>query len=131
MADKRVTDLTELTSAASDDVVYIVDISDTTDHSSGTSKKIKISNISSSGGISSRTRVNGSTFTVTGDNRGRSYTFAFGLSGKEIIAVGSSGGRLTILDPVGGYSLSTVSVTNDTITVVDELFDDEAVIVWL
>ena len=50
MANKKVTDLTELTSAANDDLVYIVDVSDTTGSSSGTGKKITKNNLVGSGG---------------------------------------------------------------------------------
>jgi len=41
MADKKITDLTELTNPASGDYLEIVDVSDTTDDPAGTSKKIK------------------------------------------------------------------------------------------
>ena len=46
----KITDLTELTaSAASDDVLHIVDVNDTSGGSAGTSKKIKVSNLTSAG----------------------------------------------------------------------------------
>ena len=45
MADKKVTDLTELTSPDVADVSLIIDKSDTTDDSSGTSKRITFQNI--------------------------------------------------------------------------------------
>ena len=46
MADQKLTDLTELaTSAASDDWLYVVDKSDTTDSAAGSSKKISVSNL--------------------------------------------------------------------------------------
>lgn len=44
MADQRVTSLTAITSAADGDVLYIVDVSDTTDNAAGSSKKITLSN---------------------------------------------------------------------------------------
>lgn len=51
MAIKKVTDLTELTTtAASDDLVMIVDVDDTTDSPEGTSKKIQVSNLGAGGG---------------------------------------------------------------------------------
>ena len=45
MANKKITELTELTTPANDDLIYIVDISDLTESSEGTSKKIKKSNL--------------------------------------------------------------------------------------
>lgn len=47
MSDKRISELTELLSGsiANDDVLPIVDISDTTDAASGTTKKVKVSSL--------------------------------------------------------------------------------------
>lgn len=45
MVDKKLTELAELTSVASGDFLYVVDVSDTTDSSDGTSKKITKSNL--------------------------------------------------------------------------------------
>lgn len=45
MADAKTTALTELTTVASGDWLYIVDVSDTTDGATGTGKKIKQSNV--------------------------------------------------------------------------------------
>ncbi len=45
MANKKVTALTELTTPASDDVLYIVDTSDTSGGASGTSKKVQLTNL--------------------------------------------------------------------------------------
>ena len=45
MADTKVPDLTELTTVASDDELHVVDVSDTTDGSDGTSKHITRSNL--------------------------------------------------------------------------------------
>ena len=44
MIDQRLTAKTEITSASDDDVIYIVDVSDTTDSPEGSSRKIKKSN---------------------------------------------------------------------------------------
>jgi len=41
MANKKLTDLTELTTPADNDFLYIVDVSDTTESAQGTSKKIR------------------------------------------------------------------------------------------
>jgi hypothetical protein len=49
MAGVKITDLTTLTTAASDDLLYIVDVNDTTQSPQGTSKQIELGNIVSSG----------------------------------------------------------------------------------
>ena len=45
MANKKVSDLTAITSTEGDDLMYIVDTSDTTGGSAGTSKKIKVQDL--------------------------------------------------------------------------------------
>lgn len=50
MVDQRLTAKPELTTPHADDVVHIVDVSDTTDSPEGSSKKIKYSNLAGSGG---------------------------------------------------------------------------------
>ena len=45
MADERLTVQTEITTPASGDFLHIVDVSDTTEHATGTSKKIQYSNL--------------------------------------------------------------------------------------
>jgi len=45
MPNKKVSSLTELTTPASDDLLHIVDTSDTTDGAAGTSKKVQVSNL--------------------------------------------------------------------------------------
>jgi hypothetical protein len=49
MAGVKITDLNTLSTAASDDLLYIVDVSDTTQSPQGTSKQIEVGNIFSSG----------------------------------------------------------------------------------
>jgi hypothetical protein len=49
MAGVKITDLTTLGTAASDDLLYIVDVSDTTESAQGTSKQIEVGNMFSSG----------------------------------------------------------------------------------
>jgi len=50
MATRKITQLTEDTSPAADDWLLTVDVSDTTMGSDGTNKKVKVSNLPSSGG---------------------------------------------------------------------------------
>ena len=45
MAGVKITDLTPLATASSDDLLYIVDVSDTTQSPQGTSKSIEVANI--------------------------------------------------------------------------------------
>ena len=69
MANKKVTALTELTSAAQDDVLYIVDTSDTSGGASGTSKKIEVGNLGGSGTVTSvatGTGLSGGPITTSG-----------------------------------------------------------------
>lgn len=69
MANKKVTALTELTSAASDDVLYIVDTSDTSGGASGTSKKIQVTNLGGTGTVTSvatGTGLSGGPITTSG-----------------------------------------------------------------
>jgi hypothetical protein len=46
MANAKVPNLAELTTPADDDVLYVVDISDTTDDAAGSSRKIAFSSLS-------------------------------------------------------------------------------------
>lgn len=45
MSDKKVTDLTEVTTPADNDWLYLVDVSDTADNSAGSSRKSQVSNV--------------------------------------------------------------------------------------
>ena len=55
MAGVKITDLTPLGTAASDDLLYIVDVSDTSESPEGTSKKVELGDIVSSGIFTSTT----------------------------------------------------------------------------
>jgi hypothetical protein len=53
MAGVKITDLTTLGTAASDDLLYIVDVSDNTESAEGTSKQIEVANIATAFGLES------------------------------------------------------------------------------
>jgi len=55
MAGVKITDLTSLGEATSDDLLYIVDVNDTTQSPQGTSKQIEVQNIASAFGLESGT----------------------------------------------------------------------------
>jgi hypothetical protein len=53
MAGVKITDLTSLGEATSDDLLYIVDVNDNTESPQGTSKKIQVQNIATAIGLES------------------------------------------------------------------------------
>ena len=61
MAGKKVTELPELTTAAIDDIIYVVDISDTSESPSGTSKQTTVEGISNLSERITKTTVDGTT----------------------------------------------------------------------
>jgi len=69
MAGIKITDLAVLGTAASDDLLYIVDVSDTSQSPQGTSKQIEVGNIVSSGTFTS-TLTFASGFLFTEANEG-------------------------------------------------------------
>lgn len=62
MANKKITDLTELTSPADNDLVCIVDVSDTSGSSTGTTKKIQKSNLVTGGSSTDHFTISGGFF---------------------------------------------------------------------
>ncbi len=65
MPVKKVTDLTALTTIADDDLVMVVDVSDTTGSADGTSKKITKANLTAGLGGAQQVVLNGSFFDVS------------------------------------------------------------------
>ena len=103
MANKKLTDLTELTTPADNDFLYIVDVSDTTESAQGTSKKIRKSNITAD--VDLQKVINAGGYAEV--DGGSSYATI--LSGtaydREV--------RLNIEDSVGNYS--KLSIFNDSV----------------
>ena len=133
MATKSVTDLGALTSAADDDLLMIVDVSDTTGSAEGTSKKITKANLGGGGGPS-KTMVNGSFF----DNAIRSVYLPVGNTETEYTTVQRSNkfampyaGQLKRVmvrseysaPSSGTYSMSLrlLSATSNTVTTIETI----------
>jgi len=74
MAGVKITDLTSLGEATSDDLLYIVDVNDNTESPQGTSKKIQVQNIASAFGLESGTYSP----TISGEANGISVPSADG-----------------------------------------------------
>lgn len=100
MAEQRLTDQSELNETpADDDVLHIVDVSDTTDDDDGSSKKIKVSNLLGSAGVQ--------TETPTGDVDSSNTTFTVNNTPKFVV----SDGAIYFEDE--GYSIAGDTITMD------------------
>jgi len=102
----KVTDLTELTAtAASTDYLHIIDVSDTSGGTAGTSKKILISNLPSGGG--------GTTSTITVRNN----TGASIAKGKAVYITGvvSSTPTIAVSDNSSASTMPAIGLTQDAI----------------
>lgn len=71
MANKKLTDLTELTTPADNDFLYIVDVSDTTESAQGTSKKIRKDKVDSG---ASKENIANKQNDLTPDGTGTKYS---------------------------------------------------------
>ena len=97
----KITDLTELTTTPNnDDVLHIVDISDTTGGSAGTSKKIKVSTLPSGGGggsgsVTSVALAAPSALTVTGSPVTTAGTITIAGAGTSNQYIDGTGGLQT------------------------------------
>lgn len=115
MANTKITDLTTLTTTATGDFVPIVDVSDTTQASSGTTKKITCSNLTA--GITGFATLTGVESFITG-----AKTFgAAGAVGKLKIAGNTSG--TTILD-ASAVASGTITLPAATDTLVGKATTD-------
>lgn len=87
MANKRISELTTLTTTASGDVLPIVDVSDTTDAASGTTKKITFTNLTS--GFLASPTFSG-TVTLTGTTIVNTGTITLPTSTTTLIGTGTT-----------------------------------------
>ena len=99
MALKQVTDLDALTSVADDDLVMVVDVSDTTDSDDGTSKKITRANL-----------VSDAYMTITGAFYQNTTTFAYFSMSSASLTESSGVNYLTIWPVPAACRLVDVSV---------------------
>jgi hypothetical protein len=111
--NKKITELTELTANADDDLLVAVDISDTTEAASGTTKKIEASNL-----IASKVReTTGPTVLSMGAVTDGQYLKRSGANVTSAAAVGGSTGAadnaLLRADGTGGVTAQSSAVTVD------------------
>lgn len=108
MANSKISDLTALTSTASGDFIPIVDVSDTTQASSGTTKRITVANFTA--GLTTGLVDTTTTQSITG-----AKTFgAAGNVGKLIIAGTTSGSTILNATAVASGTL-TLPASTDTL----------------
>ena len=107
MADQKLSELTVATTRADGDLVYLVDVSDTTDSAAGTSKQITLVNLLTGGGRTRNTTRASGTYTVlvtddvvfaNTDAAAWTATLPAGAEGMSfrIINSGSTGNTLTL-----------------------------------
>jgi len=109
MANKKLTDLTELTTPADDDFLYIVDVSDTTESPQGTSKKIRKDKVDL--GASKENIANKSDIYTTDTEKYYSATYVNGVlptSYSKIVYVNATSPTTATI-----FDLENPPVTND------------------
>jgi hypothetical protein len=113
MAGVKITDLTPLATAASDDLLYIVDVSDTTESPQGTSKQIEMTNILASLDIASG--VFSSTYAdfVNITPLGTLYSGAWTRIGENISYGTKLSGDLTLAQTSGSFSITLPEIINN------------------
>jgi len=109
MANKKLTDLTELTTPADNDFLYIVDVSDTTESAQGTSKKIRKDKVDS--GANKENIANKSDIYTTDTEKYYSATYVNGVlptSYSKIVYVNATSPTTATI-----FDLENPPVTND------------------
>jgi hypothetical protein len=115
LSDRKITDLTELTTPADGDFLYVVDVSDTTDSSAGSSKKIQIGNaklLSVEAGITADTGSAQGGSPLTNDlneistcaNAGDSVTLPTAVAGLRVTII-NNGAQACDVFPASGDNL--------------------------
>jgi len=111
MANKKLTDLTELTTPADNDFLYIVDVSDTTESAQGTSKKIRKDKVDSG---ASKENIANKQNDLTPDGTGTKYPTvdavnnALPISYSKIVYVNATSPTTATI-----FDLENPPVTND------------------
>lgn len=100
MANEKISELTALTTPAAGDLIPIVDVSDTTDAASGTTKKIAFSDLFGGAAPLSVNPQTGTTYTIDPSDNGKVITFSNG-----------SGITVTVPDGLGsGFSVVCIQL---------------------
>jgi len=94
---KKITDLTDIGTPASDDLLEIVDVSDTTDSPEGTSKKVLVSALGGGGGVTEFTELTDVPASYTGQGS-KVVAVKVDESGLEFVAGGGSQDLQSVLD---------------------------------
>ena len=111
MANKKVSDLTAITSTEGDDLIYIVDTSDTSGGSAGTSKKIKVQDlrtfsIKNCSFVSTNAEMALTIASSTNDSTTFSYTNIFIIPEKcRLVSIQSASASYDDLKPLMDQSL--------------------------
>jgi hypothetical protein len=126
MADKKITDFSAVTSVADADLLYVVDVSDTTDSAAGTSKKVTVGNVRESTALYYGITAAETAAAVTpiayqyepgnvlryGDNTSPGVTDMQPAIQAAIDVASQNGGEVYI--PAGTYLLTASTVANGT-----------------
>jgi len=94
---KKITDLTDIGTPASDDLLEIVDVSDTTDSPEGTSKKVLVSALGGGGGVTEFIELTDVPASYTGQGS-KVVAVKADESGLEFVAGGGSQDLQSVLD---------------------------------
>jgi len=108
MANKKLTDLTELTTPADGDFLYIVDVSDTTESAQGTSKKIRKDKVDSG---ASKENIANKQNSLAIDGTGTKYPTVDAVNTIDLQKVVDVGGSAMVSDESG--KIGALYVTTD------------------
>jgi len=123
MPIKKITDLTDIGTPASDDLLEIVDVSDTTDSPEGTSKKVLVSALGGGGGVTEFIELTDVPASYTGQGS-KVVAVKVDESGLEFVAGGGSQDLQETLDNGSTATTSTGKIIDLTNNI--ELISNEA-----